>query len=156
MLEDSMTKQLSQIENNLKQSLLQEVRANNEKMDEKLNKLITRKTWSDDPSWNVEHDGDTANSWETSEKNRPESVVPDLREIMKEAENEKLLEENEKKTRACNIILHGVSETADADQTLGKQRDEEYVSTFMSALGLEIEYKAMYRLGKRNATGENS
>ena len=124
-------------------------------MEEKLNKLIIRKAWSDEP-WNVEHDGDTANSRETSERNRPESVVPDLRDIMKEAENEKLLEENEKKTRACNIILHGVSETADTDQILGKQRDEEYVSTFNSALGLEMDYKAMYRLGKRNATGEDS
>ena len=65
VLEASMKKQLSQIENNLKQSLLQEVRANNEKMDEKLNKLINRKA----PSVEACTDGPGVNSTNTSERN---------------------------------------------------------------------------------------
>ena len=87
-------------------------------------------------------------------------IPADFIEIMKQAENEKLWEENEKKTRACNVILHGVLEAADqtdqTDQTIGKKHDEEYVSNFISTLGLQIKYKAMFRLGKRSATEEVS
>ena len=69
-LEGTMKKQLGKIESNLKESLLQEVRANNQRMDEKLNKLISRKQWSEEPR-NPDC-GDTEDSQDKNEINRPE------------------------------------------------------------------------------------
>ena len=77
----------------------------------------------------------------------------DLRNIMREAENEKLAEENEKKIRASNIILHGVSEIENKESNLGKQPSSYvriFVRSFITAIGIDVDYKSMYRLGKRD------
>ena len=149
-----MKRQLEEIQKNLKQTLLEEVQEQNTKLDEKLNMLIGRRTWDvDNSNWNVGNVNDNE-AWSSSETTRKKPV--DLRVIIKEAENDKLIEENEKKNRACNIIIHGVPESAISDQTRGKQHDDEYVTNFISSLALNIKYKTMYRLGKRAETNEAS
>ena len=144
-LETTMAKHLYQIERNIKESLLKEVQENNSKLEEKMNRVITeRPCYAENESENA-----TDNSVIPSNTTPAQKPV-DLRSIMREAENEKLAEESQKRTRACNIILHGVAESASTEQNLGKQHDEDFVVTFITALGLDIDYKAMYRLGKRD------
>ena len=71
----------------------------------------------------------------------------DFRKIIKDAKNEQLAEENDKKRRACNLILHGVTESQNNEDV--KELDEEYVKLFFRTLGWNKEHKSLYRLGKR-------
>ena len=57
--------------------------------------------------------------------------------------------------RFCNLILHGVKESITVDKNQSKQRDEEFITTFIEDLWLEIKYKSIYRLG-REAKKEQS
>ena len=79
----------------------------------------------------------------------------DLRAIIMEEKNEQLAAETEKKMRFCNLILHGVKESITVDKNQSKQRDEEFITTFIEDLWLEIKYKSIYRLG-REAKKEQS
>ena len=51
--------------------------------------------------------------------------------------------------RSCNLILHGVRESITDDKNQAKQRDKEFIITFIGDVGLDIEYKSTYSLGKR-------
>ena len=47
-----------------------------------------------------------------------------------------------------------VTESIIVDKNQSKQRDEEFITTFIQDPGLEIEYKSIYRLGRRSAKKE--
>ena len=134
-IEQKMNMQLEKIGASLQASLSEEVKKNNKVLEEKIS-LLTQ----------------TIQKGETSDTpyNIPPATQPaDFRKIMKEAENEKLAEDNAKKIRASNVILHGVLETESKDISAGKQHDEEFIKGFITAIGIEVDYKTMYRLGKR-------
>ena len=57
------------------------------------------------------------------------------------------MEENDKKRRACKLILHGVIESQNNEEV--KKLDEKYVKSFLRTLGSNKEHKSLYRLGKR-------
>ena len=50
---------------------------------------------------------------------------------MKEARNEELAEESDKKQRTCNIILHGVDEAEHNDKDEANNLDNHYVTSFI-------------------------
>ena len=64
------------------------------------------------------------------------------------AKNEQLTEENERKRRSCNLILHGVSEHTGADIDEAKISDEEYITTFIGTVGVAAAFKSVIRIGK--------
>ena len=136
-MEKKMHLQLQEIGASLRASISEEVKKNNQALEEKIG-LLTQQTHID----------------ETTTPATPYNIPPapqpmDFRNIMKEAENEKLAEDNAKKIRASNVILHGVLESENKDTNACKLHDEEFVKGFITAIGIEVEYKAMFRLGKR-------
>ena len=75
---------------------------------------------------------------------------------MREAQNEQLAVENDKRSRANNLILHGVTELIDWDGYQAKQHDEDFIKTLIVTLGLTVTHKRVHRLGKRNPTNDQS
>ena len=67
---------------------------------------------------------------------------------MRKERNEQLAEEAEYKQQACNFVVHGVTETG-GEATDGKKHDEETIKSLFVDIGLEVQYKSLYRLGKR-------
>ena len=59
-----------------------------------------------------------------------------------------------RKLRSFNIVLNGFSDMQTEETSEVKKHDTQIVSTFIADLGLEIEHKSLFRLGKKN--GEHS
>lgn len=148
-LEDSMAAKLEEIKKSLEKSLQNEVTRIETKLDQV---VLDNKSYAESVK-NLENVVPTVTTPE-----RLSTPVPaqDLRTIIREEQNEQLAEETDKKSRACNYILHGVPETAIADNNHAKQRDEEYISNFIGNLGLNLEFKSLIRLGKVDNTRDQS
>ena len=71
---------------------------------------------------------------------------------MNEAKNQDLAEENDKKARAPNIILHGVNEDESNDKDAKKKYDEEYISKFLREIEVTTSCKLISRLGNKILT----
>ena len=147
--ETSLKTQLGQIESTLKESLLKVVSENNKKMEEKVNEAIGQNIWCDK--------GGT-NGRESSSIAYPMPLVPkpiDFRLILNETKNEQLNEANDQKVRACNIIIHGVTEDPQPE-TMGskKEQDERYVQTLFSCMSVTRNFRSVHRIGKPE-TGKN-
>ena len=80
------------------------------------------------------------------------NLIPtDFRIILKETENEKLKEENEQRVRACNLIIHGVAEEVEDNESSLKTSDEIYVNNLFIALSVNgVKPKAIHRIGKQS------
>ena len=142
-LEGIMKEKLDQVEKTLKESLLAQVNENHKRIEEKLNEVMKQNKSYADVVKKLEIVGDSL-------PKPPENA--DLRSIIKEAKNEQLAEESDKKLRACNIILHGVNEAMSNDKHEAKKIDESHVNSLIETLGLEITYKSVIRLGKGDPT----
>ena len=145
-LTELMAKKFEEVENNLKESILTEVSKNNKQLEDKINEaVLTHKSY--------------ANILTNSEGEDGEPILPaptpDFRTVMREARNEQLAEEAEQKQRAGNFIVHGVAEIS-GEVSAAKKHDEEFIKTLMVDLGLETQSKALYRLGQRDDTREQS
>ena len=95
-LEACMKKELHLIGKGIKESLLHEVQENNKQVEEKLNKVLNQR---------VKY-ADSVRSEESGVNQSKPTEITDFRTIIKEARNEELAEQTEKRRRACNI-LHG-------------------------------------------------
>ena len=81
----------------------------------------------------------------------------DFQTVMREAQNEQLAMENDKRSRANNLILHGVAELINCDGQQTKQDDDNFIKTLIATpLGLNVTHKLVHRLGKRNPANEQS
>ena len=76
----------------------------------------------------------------------------DFKIIIREARNEELAEEHEKKLRSCNLIIHGVTETNSNDKEVSKKIDEEFVANFIGAVRIATSFKSVVRIGKADPT----
>ena len=85
---------------------------------------------------------------ENAEGSHPSKQVSGLRKIILQARNEELEEEKERKSRACNLIIHGVSEN-ETDRKPLKAFDEDFLVNFINAIGASAVIKAVFRLGKK-------
>ena len=79
---------------------------------------------------------------------RKAKQVSDLRKIIFEARNEELDEERERKNRACNLIIHNVTEQETESKPL-KAYDRKFVVNFVNAIGSSATFKSVIRLGKK-------
>ena len=68
----------------------------------------------------------------------------ELKLVMTESKNDELLQQRERKLRSCNIIIHGVEE----EKENSTETDEQFVTEFLSALGVNQEPKSTVRLGR--------
>ena len=120
-LEEVMKKQIDQVGDSIKESLLREIHDNKKQIEEKLTQVMNQhKTYAE----SVINNQATENTQpkQNSQTKPPETL--DLRTIIREERNDELAEENEKKRRACNIILHGVNEAFSVDKNEAKKHDE--------------------------------
>ena len=147
-LTELMAKKFEEVENNLKESILTEVSRNNKQLEDKINEAVrTNKSYRGVLTNSEGEDGELVLPAPTP--------TPDLRAVMREERNEQLAEEAEQKQRACNFIVHGVAEIV-GEVSAAKKHDEEVIKSLMIDLGLETQSKALYRLGQRNETGEQT
>ena len=118
--------------------------------EEKLSDVVTiNNTYTE--SMNV--DGSTPTIMSPVGPTTPTST-PDIRAIMRKEENVKLADETDKKRRACNFIVHGVLESTNPNKEEVKKHDADFVSKLIGDLGLNMEPKAMFRIG--NAPGDTA
>lgn len=131
-----MSKKFEEVEKNLKESLLDEVNKQNEKLESKINEILTtNRTVSSDPDTPI------------TEAINNSVAPPDLRSIMREQQNEQLVEERDKKQRSCNLVIHGFIENHAENKGEAKKTDEDFVKAFINDVGLDIAYKSLFRLG---------
>ena len=63
----------------------------------------------------------------------PNNAENDFRAIMKDARNEELVQEQERKERSRNLIIHGVPELKEGNDSIkNKSHDEEFVNKFLN------------------------
>ena len=137
-LEACMKKELHLIGKGIKESLLHEVQENNKQMEEKLNKVLNQRVTY----------ADSVRSEESGVNQSNPTEITDFRTIIKEARNEELAEQTEKRRRACNIILHGVNEAVDADRNEAKKHAETFINSFIDTIKVTTTFKSVLRLGK--------
>ena len=130
----------------LKESFIKEVAENNKRLENRFDTIIgeNNQVLKDNKSYTEAVKNSLASST-NNQISQPEGGV-DFREIIRQEKNEQLAEETEKRSRACNFIIHGVAENINCDT---KQREEDYVTTLITTLGLNMSYKSLYRLGKK-------
>ena len=143
-----MAKKFDEVEKNLKESLLTEVEKNNKALEEKINEVVSTNKSFADAVTNSE-----TSAAQTAPRDPP---THDFRAIIRAEHNEQLAEETEKKSRSGNLVIHGFPESISTDKNEAKHHDEEFVGTFLKDLGLQIEYRSTFRLGKKNDTSERS
>ena len=126
---------------------LKEVTKNNPKLEEKFDEVMKEyKSYAEIVGQS--HINTTAQPQTTE--------IPDQRKIMRDDQIAQLAEETGIKLRACNFLMHGVAENVSGGKHQAKERDGKYVSDFLQTLGVNKEYKAIYRLGKIDVTKEQS
>ena len=142
-----MTTKLELVERTLAESLLAEVTENKRKLEEKLDEVMKEyKSYAE-----------TVSQSHIAMNAAPQTTKsPDLRKIMRDEQNAQLAAETDIKLRSCNILMHRIAESTIGDNHQAKQRDGKYVSNFLQTLVVNKEYKAAYRLGKIDATKEQS
>ena len=134
--EQNFQMKFDQLGRSLEETLIREVRQNNNRIDEKLQQVLQNKTYADQ-----------AEEATQNETNLPKTNI-DLRVIMNEAKNEERVEERDKAQRLPNIILHGVKESETENNEEAKLSDRNYVQKLFDALGVQTTYKIVVRLGK--------
>ena len=145
-----VSRKIEEVEKSLKLLILAEVDKCNKNFEEKLSEVVTvNKTYAE--SLNL--DGSLTATGSSARPATPSST-PDIRAIMREEENAKLADETDKKRRACNFIVHGVVESMNPDKEVMKKHDTDVVNKLIGDLGLNVELKAIFRIG--NATGDTA
>ena len=67
-----------------------------------------------------------------------------MKAIITEARNDQLVQDRDRNLRSSNVIIHGVKEEIEN----GKEKDDEFVTAFLGALGIDINPESTVRLGK--------
>ena len=79
----------------------------------------------------------------------PNNAENDFRAIMKDARNEELVQEQERKERSRNLIIHGVPQLKEENDSIkNKSHDEEFVNKFLTNIDIAQKPLAIHRIGK--------
>ena len=126
--------------NKFSETIVKEVKTNKDGVVDKLEKVMSaNKTFAESVAKS------TVNVRPTG-AGSPE--VNDFRAIMNEQRNMELNEANERKSRASNIIIHGVSESGKPDKDETKKHDVDFIQEFLRVIGVNATIKSTFRLGK--------
>ena len=91
----------------------------------------------------------TGGSGEEDSTKAQHPVVADFRSIIHEQQKEQLNEVNDQRSRARNIIVHGVEEEVDANKTPFKKKEEEFTKKLLETMGInDLVFKSVHRIGK--------
>ena len=128
--------------NKFSETIAKEVKSSKEGVEDKLEEvMVANKTFADSVTNNT-----NANKVSTS------PVVSDFRSIINEQRNIELNEAKDKKIRAANVIIHGVTEPDSSDKDQCKKFNEDFVSDFLQTVGVNVSSKTIYRLGKADSS----
>lgn len=139
-ISDLVTKKLEAVESSLKETVLTEISNSNRVLEERMNDII-HKTYADQVKNLSENATPIINT------PAPATSPPDLRSIMREQQNDHLVQERDKKQRSCNLVIHGIMENNSDDRNLAKTKDDEFVKNFFTDIGLDLKHKSLFRLG---------
>ena len=147
-LEESIKTQMDQIGKKLKDSFIKEISDNNKLLEDRLNTIIAVNNQV--IKSNISYTDAVKNVMTTNGNNTVPHIEGnvDFQTGMREAQNEQLAMENDKRSRANNLILHGVVELINCDGQQAKQHDEDFIKTLIATLGLNVTHKLIHRLGK--------
>ena len=135
-------RKFEQVENNLKQSIFAQVDKSSKQMEEKFSEVVNANKSYVDAVKNADTNSGTVREPDPSETN------VDFRTIMRDERNEQLADEADKKQRACNFVVHGVVEGT-GDKEKCKEDDNSAIASLLADLGVDVTFKAMYRLGNK-------
>ena len=143
-LEEYMKKGIVDLGKSIQESLVKEIQENNKIIEEKLKQV---------PSiagpWN-------SSTREQSNHPSPSSTIDpvsavDFRSIIKEQQKQQTDEINDQRSRARNIIIHGVKEVADANKSEAKKFDEDFVRNMQKTMAIEeLKIVTINRIGVKN------
>ena len=140
-LEETLAKKLDKLEKTLIVSIKDQIQQNNIQVEHDIKQLVTEsKTYADTLKIVAEN---------TVEGSYKEPM--DIRGIVREAKNEEIAEENEKKRRSCNIVLHGVTESEKKEDI--KTEDVRYVRKFIETVDNTATFKTIFRIGNSQQSG---
>jgi hypothetical protein len=147
-LTDLVSKKFEEVEKNLKESIFTEVNKNNKNIEDKLEKVSeTNKTYADA----------LAKTDDQTAPTTAPATPQDFRSLIREEHNEQRVEETDKRARACNIVIHGLTEMVTADDLAAGNYDDHLIDTLLADIGLEdLSYRSVARLGKKNTAIEQS
>ena len=128
----------SKVEDNLKKIIADQVTKNQESQIEKVvEKFVTQhQTYAELVKKDI--------AKEIAQQSAPGAI--DLKKIMKETRKEEE-QEKEKKDRLSNLIIHGVKEVNDEANSC-KKNDEEFISSFLITLEVNVKQKHCFRIGQ--------
>ena len=135
-LKSFLTEKVTQIENNVKNTIVSELGKNMKEITE-LNTGVPSPVNQDLP------DGQTK-TW-----NSVVSQPRNLKSVMRNARNDEKIEENEKEKRSKNIIIHGAVEVGENPEKI-KKEDFEYVKQIFAKIGVQSTPTLVTRLDKQN------
>ena len=75
---------------------------------------------------------------------------PNVREIIRETQNEELVQQNEREARVRNFIIQGFQEQANAE--IRYEDDRNIVQEFLSIIKVKASLESITRLGKYDET----
>ena len=146
-LEEYMKKEIVQLGKSIKESLVKEIKENNKMIEEKLD----RKQSSPSGAWHLQRDGDSSENEGIAQTTIQPVAAVDFRTIIQEQQKQQIDEVNDQRSRARNIIIHGVQEVTDAEKTEAKKVDEEFVKNLLSSMAIDdLTFKSVNRIGMKS------
>ena len=125
------------LEERLKQSVVNELENNKKSIDDKLNIIIKEnKSYADSLKESVKI------------KEVPPSEC-EIANVIKSTKNDELIQEKERERRSANMIIYGISEMFENHTSL-KEHDKHFVTSFLETIGVASNPKEIVRLGKEN------
>ena len=120
------------------------------KIEEKIDATINRKFTEVESYANAVKQLLSATANDGSPKKHSTDGAPQscFQDIIKEARKVQLDEERDKKIRATNLIIHGVSESSNLETS--KREDEEFINSLFHQVEIGYKPKAVLPLSKRN------
>ena len=133
---NAINKRFETFEKNIKASLTTQIANSHAKLDKKLADAL------------INHHADITTS-ATEAIKRSTTPAREFKEIMREQRDEQMAEENDKRRRASNIIVHGLKELPE-NSSDNKEHDSNLIKTLLLDIGLNTDFKSFFRLGKRS------
>ena len=145
-MEENMKQLYNKIENKLEDMIHNKLSEGMRTIDKKLNDVVTsNKTYAE----KVKESVIGCPNQHSTTVNSPNNAENDFRAIMKDARNEELVQEQERKERSRNLIIHGVPELKEENDSIKKKsHDEEFVTIFLTKIDIALKPLAIHRIGK--------
>ena len=130
--EHNMKKELVELGKSLKESLVKEIHEKHKLIEEK---LTSKQDTAVTEPWHIQS-GDQCKYASSSTTTQPLAAV-DFRAIIQEQQKQQTDEINDQRSRACNIVIHGVKEAPNVERSEAKKFDEDFVRKLKTTMAIE-------------------